>query len=166
VRGPPFLNSTCLSCGKVWTVLHLTEDKYQSLVSVANIECATVERFYERLFHKNAEPFLLEFLIVRIGFIANCESDGQFFGVVGCRTSSEPDSAPPVAPSAAFAAFRRAAAFFVTVSISITSFNLSLSLMLQVRTSRPRWRKAPGDGFRAIDEKMGPRHLIDEVTSE
>ena len=140
-------------------MLHLTEDKFQSLISVPNVECATVERFHERLFHKNAEPFLLEFLIVRIGFIANCESDGQFFGVVGCRISSEPDSGTARRSFGGFRAFRRATAFFVTVSISITSFKLLLSPMLQVRTSRPRWRKAPGDGFRASMRRWAPGTL-------
>jgi len=73
-------------------LLHLAEDKLQSVISVANIECATVERFYERTFHKNAEPFLLEFPIVRIGFVAKCESDARFSGLIKYRTSSEPDS--------------------------------------------------------------------------
>jgi hypothetical protein len=73
-------------------LLHLTEDKLQSFISVTNIECATVERFYERTFHKNAEPLLLEFQIVRIGFIAKCESDARSSGFVWYRISSEPDS--------------------------------------------------------------------------
>jgi hypothetical protein len=70
----------------------LAEDKLQSVISVANIECATVERFYERTFHKNAEAFLLEVPIVRIGFVAKCESDARFSGLVRHRISSEPDS--------------------------------------------------------------------------
>jgi hypothetical protein len=60
----------------------LTEDKLQSLISVANIECATIERLYEFTFDKNTEPFLLEFPIVRIGFLANCKSDARFSGLV------------------------------------------------------------------------------------
>jgi len=64
----------------------------QYVISVANIECATVERFYEHTFHKNAEPLLLEFPIFRIGFVAKCESDARFSGLVRYRISSEPDS--------------------------------------------------------------------------
>jgi hypothetical protein len=63
-------------------LLHLPEDKLQSVISVANIEYATIERLYELIFHKNAEPFLLVFPIVRIGFLANCESDARFSGLV------------------------------------------------------------------------------------
>ena len=62
----------------------------------------------------NTQPFLLEFFILRTGFIANGKVDGDFAGVVKYRTPSRPNSGIPVAPSAAFAAFRRAAAFFVT----------------------------------------------------
>jgi len=72
--------------------VHLPENKFQSLVGIDNIECATLERFYEILFQKNTEPFLFEFLIVRIRFIADGESDGHISGVVRYRTSSEPDS--------------------------------------------------------------------------
>jgi hypothetical protein len=62
------------------------------IISVANIECATVERLYERTFHKNAESFLLEFPIVRIGFVAKGESDTRFSGLVRHHISSQPDS--------------------------------------------------------------------------
>ena len=69
-------------------LLHLTEGKLQSVISITNIECATVQRFYERTFHKNTEPFLLEFPIVRIGFLAKCESDARFSGLIRDRTRS------------------------------------------------------------------------------
>jgi hypothetical protein len=36
------------------TASNLTEDKLQPLIGLANIERATVERFCERIFHKNA----------------------------------------------------------------------------------------------------------------
>ena len=50
----PFSKFDVFSCGSLDRA-HLTEDKFQSLVlvSVLNIKCATVERFYKRLFHKN-----------------------------------------------------------------------------------------------------------------
>jgi hypothetical protein len=99
--------------------VHLPENKFQSLVGIDNIECATLERFYEILFQKNTEPFLFEFLIVRIRFIADGESDGHISGVVRYAPLRSRIPAPRVAPSAAFAAFRRAAAFFVTVSMIV-----------------------------------------------
>src|SRR5438552_2433366 len=75
-----------------------TDDAYKpngrqapALIRLANIERALVERFYERIFHKNAKAFLLEFLMVRIWVIADCKPDRDFRAVEH-RTSPNPDS--------------------------------------------------------------------------
>jgi hypothetical protein len=91
-------------------------DQFRSLVSVTNIQYATVKRLDERIFHKNAKPFLLEFLIVSFWVTADCEpAIPDSLGITPLRIRM-----PAVfgAPSAALAAFSRAAASFVTVSIS------------------------------------------------
>jgi hypothetical protein len=62
---------------------------------------------------------LFEFPIVRSGFLANCESDAWFSGLVRHRISSEPDSGIARRSFRGFRDLQEGRCVFVTISIIV-----------------------------------------------
>jgi hypothetical protein len=127
-----------------------------SVIGLANIECATIGRFYERIFHKNAKSFLLEFLIVRIWVICDCDPDRDS-RLVGHHTSSDPYSGIVRRSFRGFSGLQEGRCFFCYRDHIVTSINLSPSSKLQAPTSQPRCQKLTTDfEFEPIRAKQTP----------
>jgi hypothetical protein len=119
VEGRPVVQKGLLLSSQAPIAFKLTEDKLQSLIIVANVQYATVEMLDKRIFHKDAQPLLFEFLIIGSGSSAIENPKAGFPTCSDIAAVRIRIPASSVAPAASCAAFKRSAALFVTVSIVV-----------------------------------------------